>query len=213
MSAQLAVVCRSLAVARRNTSMSASRRAVEDPEPTGSGADAPRAHHGAVADLRLSAGDGATAVRRRGPVNSRRVRRIMGHLSGGAHGCLYPRDWWLGTLAATGSSSHTRRLGAGTDGGTPTRQPSLGPRRAVCRDGVRRALGATGDAEQISMAEPGEPRQNRYAEQPMRTTKREEVALTEYRDFADVCAQGRSSAAAGLAIAVSAPARAILRLL
>jgi putative transposase len=42
---------------------------------------------------------------------------------------------------------------------------------------------------QISMAEPGEPRQNGYAERLMRTIKEEEVALTEYRDFADAYAQ------------------------
>ncbi len=38
---------------------------------------------------------------------------------------------------------------------------------------------------QISMAEQGEPRQNGYAERLMRTIKEEEVALTEYCDFAD----------------------------
>lgn len=42
---------------------------------------------------------------------------------------------------------------------------------------------------QISMAEQGEPRQNGYAERLMRTIKEEEVALTEYRDFADAYAQ------------------------
>jgi putative transposase len=42
---------------------------------------------------------------------------------------------------------------------------------------------------QISMAEPGEPRQNGSAERLMRTIKEEEVALTEYRDFADAYAQ------------------------
>ena len=41
----------------------------------------------------------------------------------------------------------------------------------------------------ISMAEPGEPRQNGYAERLMRTIKEEEVALTEYRNFADAYAQ------------------------
>ena len=41
----------------------------------------------------------------------------------------------------------------------------------------------------ISMAEQGEPRQNGYAERLMRTIKEEEVALTEYRDFADADAQ------------------------
>ncbi len=41
----------------------------------------------------------------------------------------------------------------------------------------------------ISMAEVGEPRQNGYAERLMRTIKEEEVALTEYRDFADAYAQ------------------------
>lgn len=41
----------------------------------------------------------------------------------------------------------------------------------------------------ISMAEVGEPRQNGYAERLMRTIKEEEVALTEYRDFADASAQ------------------------
>ena len=41
----------------------------------------------------------------------------------------------------------------------------------------------------ISMAERGEPRQNGYAERLMRTIKEEEVALTEYRDFADAYAQ------------------------
>ena len=39
------------------------------------------------------------------------------------------------------------------------------------------------------MAEQGEPRQNGYAERLMRTIKEEEVALTEYRDFADVYTQ------------------------
>jgi len=42
---------------------------------------------------------------------------------------------------------------------------------------------------QMSMAEQGEPRQNGYAERLMRTIKEEEVALTEYRDFADAYAQ------------------------
>ncbi len=42
---------------------------------------------------------------------------------------------------------------------------------------------------QISMAEQGEPRQNGYAERLMRTIKEEEVALTEYRDFADAYVQ------------------------
>jgi transposase InsO family protein len=42
---------------------------------------------------------------------------------------------------------------------------------------------------QISMAEQGEPRQNGYAERLIRTIKEEEVALTEYRDFADAYAQ------------------------
>jgi transposase InsO family protein len=42
---------------------------------------------------------------------------------------------------------------------------------------------------QISMAEQGEPRQNGYVEWLMRTLKEEEVALTEYRDFADAYAQ------------------------
>jgi transposase InsO family protein len=42
---------------------------------------------------------------------------------------------------------------------------------------------------QISMAAQGEPRQNGYAERLMRTIKEEEVALTEYRDFADAYAQ------------------------
>jgi putative transposase len=35
----------------------------------------------------------------------------------------------------------------------------------------------------------GEPRQNGYAERLMRTIKEAEVALTEYRDFADACTQ------------------------
>ncbi len=42
---------------------------------------------------------------------------------------------------------------------------------------------------QISMAEEGEPRQNGYAGRLMRTIKEEEVALTEYRNFADAYAQ------------------------
>ena len=42
---------------------------------------------------------------------------------------------------------------------------------------------------QISMAEQGEPRQNGYAERLMRTIKEEEVALTEYQNFADARAQ------------------------
>jgi putative transposase len=42
---------------------------------------------------------------------------------------------------------------------------------------------------EVSMAEPGEPRQNGYAERLMRTIKEEEVALTEYHDFADAYAQ------------------------
>src|SRR5262249_20127273 len=42
---------------------------------------------------------------------------------------------------------------------------------------------------QISMAEVGEPRQNGYAERLVRTIKEEEVALTEYRDFADAYTQ------------------------
>jgi putative transposase len=42
---------------------------------------------------------------------------------------------------------------------------------------------------QVSMAEPGEPRQNGSAERLMRTIKEQEVALTEYRDCADAYAQ------------------------
>jgi len=42
---------------------------------------------------------------------------------------------------------------------------------------------------QISMAAIGEPRENGYAERLMRTIKEEEVALTEYRDFADAWQQ------------------------
>jgi putative transposase len=42
---------------------------------------------------------------------------------------------------------------------------------------------------QISMATVGEPTQNGYAERVIRTIKEEEVALTEYRDFADARAQ------------------------
>ena len=37
----------------------------------------------------------------------------------------------------------------------------------------------------ISMAAVGEPRENGHAERLMRTIKEEEVALTEYRDYAD----------------------------
>lgn len=42
---------------------------------------------------------------------------------------------------------------------------------------------------QISMASVGEPRENGYAERLMRTIKEEEVALTEYEDFADAWRQ------------------------
>jgi putative transposase len=42
---------------------------------------------------------------------------------------------------------------------------------------------------QISMAATGEPTQNGYAERVIRTIKEEEVALTEYQDFADAQAQ------------------------
>ncbi len=42
---------------------------------------------------------------------------------------------------------------------------------------------------QISMAAVGEPRQNGYAERVIRTIKEEEIALAEYRDFADALAQ------------------------
>lgn len=38
---------------------------------------------------------------------------------------------------------------------------------------------------QLSMAKVGEPRENGYAERLMRTIKEEEVALSEYRDYAD----------------------------
>jgi len=41
----------------------------------------------------------------------------------------------------------------------------------------------------ISMAAVGEPRENGYAERLIRTIKEEEVALSDYRDFADACAQ------------------------
>ena len=41
----------------------------------------------------------------------------------------------------------------------------------------------------ISMAAVGEPRENGYAERLMRTIKEEEVALTEYLDFADALRQ------------------------
>jgi putative transposase len=41
----------------------------------------------------------------------------------------------------------------------------------------------------ISMAAVGEPRENGYAERLMRTIKEEEVALSEYRDFADAYRQ------------------------
>jgi putative transposase len=43
----------------------------------------------------------------------------------------------------------------------------------------------TAERSQISMASAGEPRENGYAERLMRTIKEEEVALTEYEDFAD----------------------------
>jgi putative transposase len=42
---------------------------------------------------------------------------------------------------------------------------------------------------QVSMAAVGEPRENGYAERLMRTIKEEEVALTEYRDYADARSQ------------------------
>jgi transposase InsO family protein len=42
---------------------------------------------------------------------------------------------------------------------------------------------------QISMAAVGEPRQNGYAERVIRTIKEEEIALAEYRDFAEALAQ------------------------
>ena len=42
---------------------------------------------------------------------------------------------------------------------------------------------------QVSMTAAGEPTQNGYAERVIRTIKEEEVALTEYRDFADAKAQ------------------------
>jgi transposase InsO family protein len=41
----------------------------------------------------------------------------------------------------------------------------------------------------ISMAKVGEPRENGYAERLMRTIKEEEVALTEYQDYADAYRQ------------------------
>jgi putative transposase len=47
-----------------------------------------------------------------------------------------------------------------------------------------RAAGA-----RLSMAAVGEPRENGYAERLMRTIKEEEVALTEYADFADALRQ------------------------
>ncbi len=47
-----------------------------------------------------------------------------------------------------------------------------------------RAAGA-----RVSMAAVGEPRENGYAERLMRTIKEEEVALTEYADFADALRQ------------------------
>lgn len=43
----------------------------------------------------------------------------------------------------------------------------------------------TGRGVAVSMAAVGEPRENGYAERLMRTIKEEEVALTEYHDFAD----------------------------
>jgi putative transposase len=46
-----------------------------------------------------------------------------------------------------------------------------------------------GCAVAISMAAIGEPRENGYAERLMRTIKEEEVALTEYLDFADAYRQ------------------------
>jgi putative transposase len=42
---------------------------------------------------------------------------------------------------------------------------------------------------QISMAAVGDPRQNGYAERVIRTIKEEEIALAEYRDFAEALAQ------------------------
>jgi putative transposase len=45
--------------------------------------------------------------------------------------------------------------------------------------------------EQISLAQQGEPRQNRYAERLMRSIKEKEVQLSEYRVFADAHAQFR----------------------
>ncbi len=47
----------------------------------------------------------------------------------------------------------------------------------------------TAASAQISMASVGEPEENGYAERLMRTIKEEEVALTEYEDFADARSQ------------------------
>ena len=46
-----------------------------------------------------------------------------------------------------------------------------------------------GVGARVSMAAVGEPRENGYAERLMRTIKEEEVALTEYTDFADALRQ------------------------
>jgi len=43
--------------------------------------------------------------------------------------------------------------------------------------------------DHVVTAEQGEPRQNGYAERPMRMIKEEEVALADYRDFANAYAQ------------------------
>jgi putative transposase len=51
---------------------------------------------------------------------------------------------------------------------------------------VERLLGL---GARVSMAAVGEPRENGYAERLMRTIKEEEVALTEYADFADALRQ------------------------
>ena len=108
-------------------------------------------------------------------------------LSRRTHGRLHAGDSRLGAEPSSRPGAHARRLGGGLVSG---RQPGVhhsdqGVHHAATTSVARLEQLGT----RISMAEQGEPRQNGYAERLMRTIKEEEVALTEYRDFADAYAQ------------------------
>jgi transposase InsO family protein len=90
------------------------------------------------------------------------------------------RGWELGRSLEGGLA--LRALERALRAGRPEVHHSDQGVQYAATDYVARLLGA---GAQVSMAAVGEPRENGFAERLMRTIKEEEVALTEYRDFAD----------------------------